>query len=566
MDSRHALTPHRNARRVALAALVLATSGLLASRPSLQTVRLIVGDGATSVILSADGALPSPKVGILTDPPRIYLDFLGVAAATEGIRASGDLLVRGVRVAVNQAQPLVTRVVIDLAKPAPHRIEAGLRDSGQLTIVVGVPAALAGAPTPRPRGQDGAGSAPALPRPPPAEPPKAAAPATVPATAPVVPAAARAAVPPPQAGESATRAARTPELARAAGATDDQTRRLASRPSLQTVRLIDVGDGEASVFLSADGALPSPKVGVLTDPPGISLDFPDVAAATEGIRVNGDLLVRGVRVAVSQAQPLVTRVAIDLARPVPYRIEAGQRNSGQLTIVVGVPAALAGAPPPRPVAQAAPAAGRPPQAGEPSTRAARSPEFARAAGAATARTAAKDVAQYLQRASSLLERLERLRPLLVSLDALAAVPEVQLKATAEEFASIRQALAAVVPPRALVATHELFRDVCVLGAASVAARVAPAAPDDSTRAWNAAAAAAGAIMLLDRAWAEVGLAACPQAAGSQEKPTVERGLEAGVSGVRLDSEVLRIVNRRTTPYLPGRVVVCGMDRRYLPAS
>ena len=46
----------------------------------------------------------------------------------------------------------------------------------------------------------------------------------------------------------------------------------------------------------------------------------------------------------------------------------------------------------------------------------------------------------------------------------------------------------------------------MLGAASAAARVAPAAPDDSTRAWNAAAAAAGAIMFLDRALAEVGLA------------------------------------------------------------
>jgi len=63
-----------------------------------------------------------------------------------------------------------------------------------------------------------------------------------------------------------------------------------------------------------------------------------------------------------------------------------------------------------------------------------------------------------------------------------------------------------VPPRTLVTTHELFRDLCVLGAASVAARVAPAAPDDSARAWNAAAAAAGAIMFLDRARAEVGLA------------------------------------------------------------
>ncbi len=94
----------------------------------------------------------------------------------------------------------------------------------------------------------------------------------------------------------------------------------------------------------------------------------------------------------------------------------------------------------------------------------------------------------------------------MSLDALAAVPEEQLNTAAEEFTSIRQALAPIVPPRTLAATHELFRNSCVLGAASAEARVAPAAPDDSTRAWNAAAAAAGAIMFLDRALAEVGLA------------------------------------------------------------
>jgi hypothetical protein len=80
-----------------------------------------------------------------------------------------------------------------------------------------------------------------------------------------------------------------------------------------------------------------------------------------------------------------------------------------------------------------------------------------------------------------------------------------LTAAAAEFESIRLALTVIVPPRTLTATHELLRDVCVLGAASAAARVAPTAPDDSARAWNAAAAAAGAIMFLDRARADVGL-------------------------------------------------------------
>ena len=85
-------------RRLALAVLVLTAGGLLAARPSLQSVRVVGGDGVTSVVLSADGALPAPKVGVLADPPRIYLDFPDVTTVTEGARVDGDGLVRGVRV------------------------------------------------------------------------------------------------------------------------------------------------------------------------------------------------------------------------------------------------------------------------------------------------------------------------------------------------------------------------------------------------------------------------------------------------------------------------------------
>ncbi len=265
---------------------------------------------------------------------------------------------------------------------------------------------------------------------------------------------------------------------------------LAFGPSLQTVRLV-VANGATSVILSADGALPSPVVGVLPNPPRIYLDFPGVTAATEGTRANGDLLVRGVRVAVNQSQPLVTRVVIDLARPAPYRIDAGLRASGQLTIVVGVPVALAG---------------------EPADRAARSPEFARAAGTTAARTPAKDIAR-VPAASLIPARTPRTAPPVTGVARRPGRPPGG--AVEGGGAGVRVDPAGAGghrPPRTLAATHELFRDVCVLGAASAAARVAPAAPDDPTRAWNAAAAAAGAIILLDRARAEVGLAAGLRAA------------------------------------------------------
>ena len=336
---------HRNLARIAFAILVLAAAGPIASRPSLQTVRLIVGDGVTSVILSADGALPAPKVGVLTDPPRIYLDFGNVGAATEGMRVEGSALVRGVRVAVNQSEPLVTRVVIDLSKPAPHRIEAGRRESGQLTVLVGIPVAAADTPKPQAGARDVAGGVPPAPGPPPTD---------------------------------------VPEI-------PVQARKAAIAPA---------------------GPPPAPEA----LPPETQ---PNAAAA----------------------------------------------------------------------------------------RAARSPGFARAAGGTAARAPAKDVAQYLHAASPLLDRLERLRPVLVSLDALAIVPDERLKPAVEEFGLIRTALASLVPPRSLTATHELLRDACILGAASATARGDPGVPDDSTRAWNAAAAAAGAMMLLDRARADLGLAA-----------------------------------------------------------
>jgi hypothetical protein len=348
MQSRIPLAMHWNLARIAFAILVFAAAGPRASRPSLQTVRLIVGDGVTSVILSADGALPAPKVGVLTDPPRIYLDLGNVAAATEGIRVEGRYLVRGVRVAVNQSEPLVTRVVIDLSKPAPHWVETGRRESGELTVHVGVPVAVvANAPKAQSGARDVAGGVPPAPGPPPT-------------------------------------------------------------------------------------------------------DVPEI--------------------------PVRARTAA-LAPP-------------------GPPPAPAALPPEaRPNAAAA--------------RAARSPGFARAPGGTAARAPAKDVAQYLHDASPLLERLERLRPMLVSLDALTIVPGERLKPAVEEFGLIRTALASLVPPRSLTATHELLREACSLGAASVTARVAPGVPDDTSRAWNAAAAAAGAMMLLDRARADLGLAADP---------------------------------------------------------
>jgi hypothetical protein len=315
----------------------------------------------------------------------------------------------------------------------------------------------------------------------------------------------------------------------------------ASRPSLQSVRLTAV-EGSTSVVLTADGPLPLPQAGILTSPPRIYFDFLDVGTETKGVRVEGNVLVRGVRIAIHQPEPLVTRVVIDLSQPAPCRIDSGLRESGQLTIVVGTPTAPpAGRVPPIPptprpdttVRRATPpmTAGPPPavarasaptevppatspapvtpppqrDAVTPSAPFQPPPESARPTAAPAVQEPAGEVAPYMQRVGSLLTRLERLRPLLVALDTFVAVPGEPLKGAAAEFASIKLGLADIAPPTPLAAAHELLRDVCSLGVAAVAARIEPGAPDDAARAWNAASGALGAILLLDQARAALGL-------------------------------------------------------------
>ena len=310
MDSWPASAPHRNSRRIALAALVLITSGPLASRPSLQTVRLIAGDGETSVILSADGALPSPKVGVLTDSAAHLPRFPGRRGGDRrNTRQRGP---PGPRSA-SGGQPIAAfgdSRRDDLARLAPHRIEAGLRDSGQRTIVVGVP-------PPRPHGAGRRSER--------SSPPQASRGG-----------ASEGSCPSQGAGNRACRSAGGPR-----GASRVPTVAADGAPHRRR--------GRRGVGLSlcrwraafAGGWRPHRSAGHLPR-------FPGRGAGDGRTTRQRGFLVRGVRVAVNQSRPLVTRVVIDLARLAPYRIEAGQRASGQLTIVVGVPVALAGAPPPRP--------------------------------------------------------------------------------------------------------------------------------------------------------------------------------------------------------------------------
>ena len=78
-----------------------------------------------AITLVGNGPLLAAKVAATNETPhRVFLDFVGVAAGSAAAitRLNNDDIER-VRVAMNSRQPLVTRVVIDLARKIPYTVE-----------------------------------------------------------------------------------------------------------------------------------------------------------------------------------------------------------------------------------------------------------------------------------------------------------------------------------------------------------------------------------------------------------------------------------------------------------
>lgn len=245
---------------------------------------------------------------------------------------------------------------------------------------------------------------------------------------------------------------------------------------LRSVRLDAASSGPPIVVIEATGPLPRPQVGVLDGPPRIYLDFPGVTAETSGTPPQADGLIRRVRVALHQPQPAVTRVVIDLTQTTTHRVDAEEREEGRIKIVIGI------APPPGTPAPVKASVSPPAPVKAPASPPAPSP--------------AEDVAGR-DRAVALaaLEQLERMRPLLSSIDSRADMPEATLRAAITEFESLRQMVAPLRPQP----SQEALTKVCVLGMTAAAARILAQNNADPSRAWNAASAAAGALIMLDRA-------------------------------------------------------------------
>lgn len=179
-------------------------------RPAnLVTVQLAREGDVSIVTLEADGPLPEPTFGVAHDPFRFYVDFPNVAPESRGVLNSTDPLVVRVRVAMYSTEPLVSRVVLDLKREMPIRVDTDGRGAGRIRILVGMHKVTTAARTTTPA-QASVPPVPALPVSPPAPvttappPPVQAPPPEKPPTTSPAP------QPQPQAPPAQTPAAQTP--------------------------------------------------------------------------------------------------------------------------------------------------------------------------------------------------------------------------------------------------------------------------------------------------------------------------------------------------------------------
>ena len=219
----------------------------------------------------------------------------------------------------------------------------------------------------------------------------------------------------------------------------------------------------AAIVIEANGALPEPASGRASDPPRIYLDFPDVLPLRVVQPVAPNPLLARIRVAQHSASPLVTRLVLDLIQDTTYRIDVSARTEGRVVVLV----------------RAQPHASPP----------------ARVSGVSA------DM-QYTLRVSATLVRLDALRPLLEAIDRRAPRLPGDLDAALKEFDEVATLLTTVKPPSSRTSTHALLLRTSTLGARAVRMRQS-AISQEAASSWEAASAAAGALLMLERANGEL---------------------------------------------------------------
>jgi len=99
----------------------------------LQAIRAEQTNDSSSIVLSGNGRLSVKRVE-QAGPRRVYLDFPGVSPQVAAVTNIGTDPIDKVRVALNSREPIVTRVVIDLARDAQYHVEPAGADGRDLRV------------------------------------------------------------------------------------------------------------------------------------------------------------------------------------------------------------------------------------------------------------------------------------------------------------------------------------------------------------------------------------------------------------------------------------------------
>jgi hypothetical protein len=327
------------------------------------------------------------------------------------------------------------------------------------------------------------------------------------------------------------------------------------QPQPVTIKAIRLSPSPAGpvVTIEADGALPEPIVGEVDGPPRVFLDFPGVLTSARSV-TQSVAVVKRVRVALHNATPPSTRVVLDLERQQLVRVDASAKAAGRLTVLVGdtiVPSNRPAAPPPtpeilpttppkpptqpggvpafpslddtpiKPVVPLSPAGPAPtststpppapPSVSSPPTTAPTAPPPSVPAPPPPNRPGVtkipeREAGKYREQVGQPLERLRAMRQTLVAIDQQQSVPS--LTANRTEVSAILRTLNTVRPSEVVRGTHDLLVRSASLALMALTLRDAPPGePPNQEALRNAASAAAGALLLLDRVCMEIGCTA-----------------------------------------------------------
>ena len=336
--------PARTQPARSLPAKVATKPGLssVAPRTMLRNVTILRGQTSVEIHIEASGAV-KPVAMVLSEPERIVVDLADVGY--DGSRRfpidAGD--VQDVRVALYQANPPVTRVVVDLA----HRHEYRLLPAGKtviLAIDTSPPPAIAAQPAAaKVAAVVVASTVPPPASPPASNPPPAAAPAEVAKLQPppVVQAEAPKELPaesasvrvtPPAAPTVSTTLPQVATLpvpsnpAQPSAVADEEETTLhqaakGNKPGV--VRSVTVSRRKDAIEVHVESSKPlRATAATLSNPERIIIDLANVRLRHERRIPVNTAGVQAVNVTLYLVNPLVTRLVVELAHPRPYHLQA----------------------------------------------------------------------------------------------------------------------------------------------------------------------------------------------------------------------------------------------------